>query len=449
MGELFGTDGIRGLANKELTGDMAYKIGRAGGYYLTRNYNQDQKPVMLIGKDTRISGDMLESALTAGLTSAGIDVVELGIIPTPGVAYLTQTMDVKGSIMISASHNPIQDNGIKFFNVDGYKLTDEMEDDIEHLIFDDYDQIPNPTHEEIGKAKVDYNLVERYIDHLVESVSGDFSDLKVVVDCANGAAYYVAPQVLKSLGVELNVINNEANGEKINVNSGSTDPDVVKDKVVETGADLGIAHDGDADRLVMVDEKGEIVDGDKIMAILALDLKRRDQLQGETLVTTPYSNLGLKEALSKEGIEIVFTKNGDRYVLQEMLNNNYNFGGEKSGHIIYLDYNHTGDGVLSAIQVLQVIKNTGKSLSELAGVMSEWPQILSNVEVKYKNKWEQNSKIKQVIKKAEKEFGDEGRVFVRASGTEPVIRIMLEGKDKKLLQYWDEKISEIISSELN
>ncbi|MFW5972031.1 MAG: phosphoglucosamine mutase [Bacillota bacterium] len=449
MGSLFGTDGVRGLANEEVTGELAYKLGRCGGYYLSREYKNEGKPVMLIGKDTRVSGDMLEAALVAGMTSAGIDVIKLGIIPTPGVSYLTSIMDVDGAVMISASHNPIADNGIKFFTSKGYKLTDEMEDDIEKLILDDYQTIPSPTSTDIGNVDCRKELVEKYIDYLVTTVDVDFAGVKVALDCANGAAYHVAPEVLRKLGADVLVINNHSAGDKINLNCGSTHPEIVRDLVLEENADLGIAHDGDADRVIMISEKGNIIDGDRIMAVCALDLLKREKLRGNTLVTTAYSNLGLHELLQENGGKISVTANGDRYVLKEMLDNNYNLGGEQSGHIIFLDYNKTGDGVLTAIQTLSVVKRTGKKISELAEVMKTWPQILSNVEVENKESWERNVKISHIIKKAEKELGDKGRVFVRASGTESLIRVMLEGKDEKLIKKLSEEIVEVIDKELN
>lgn len=450
MGELFGTDGVRGVANEELTGELASKLGKAGGYYLTQGCNiEKNKPTMIIGKDTRISGDMLEAALVAGITSAGINVIKLGIIPTPGVAYLSDILNVEGGVMISASHNPIADNGIKFFDNNGFKLTDEMEADIEKMIFDRYDDIPSPTHTGIGIVNEGYSLINKYIKHLLSTVEEDFSGLKIVVDCANGAAYQVAPRVLEKLGAELLVLNDEPDGGKINVESGSTYPEVIKNEVLENNADLGIAHDGDADRLIMVDAKGEIVDGDKIMAVLALDFLEQDKLKGKTLVTTAYSNLGLKEALENNGGRMVTAQNGDRYVLKKMLENDYNLGGEKSGHIICLDYAKTGDGVLTAIQVIQIIKKTGKTLHQLAEVISLWPQRLANVEVKYKGEWEKNKKIINYINKAENDLGNRGRLFVRASGTEPVIRIMLEGKDENKLGKWEKKLTKIIGEELN
>lgn len=449
MAKLFGTDGVRGVANRELTGELAYKLGRAAGYYLTRHYKGNDKATMLIGKDTRVSGDMLESALTAGMASAGIDVLRLGIIPTPGVAYLTAELAVEGAVMISASHNPIADNGIKFFDKNGYKLSDQMEEEIEALIKYHYDTIPSPTSLEIGNSNDNYELTDKYIDYLISTVDVDFTGLKIALDCANGAAYRVAPEVLQRLGAEIVVSNNHPAGDKINLDCGSTHPELIKELVVRENADLGIAHDGDADRIVMIDNNGEVVDGDKIMAVWAADLLQRGELKKKTLVTTAYSNLGLKEAVEGAGGKVVITDNGDRYVLKEMLENNYNLGGEKSGHIIYLDYNRTGDGVLTAVQIVEIVKRRSRTLNELSNLMEPWPQRLANVEVKYKEQWENNDSIRREISKAEQALSENGRVFVRASGTEPVVRIMLEGKNEGLLIELEEKLIEVIKSELN
>ncbi len=449
MAKLFGTDGVRGIANRELTGELAYKLGRTGAYYLTQNYTGKGRPLMLIGKDTRISGDMLESALIAGITSAGVDVIKLGIIPTPGVAYLCDQTEADGGIMISASHNPIADNGIKFFDRAGLKLSDKMEDEIEEIMFNNYNVIPLPTHENIGRAEDNKELINKYLAHLVATVNTDLSGLHVMLDCAYGAAYYSALEVLKKSGVRVEAFNNNPDGEKINVRCGSTYPEIIREKVLENKADLGIAHDGDADRLVLVDEKGNILDGDYIMAILALNMLKKGKLKKNTLVTTRYSNYGLKELLEENNARMVVTKNGDRYVLKEMLREGYNLGGEKSGHIICLDYNKTGDGILTAIRVLQVIKETGKPLSALASVLKPWPQILRNIRVKNKDELHSNETIKEKIKKAEKDFGSEGRVFVRVSGTEPVVRVMLEAKDENKLALWGNRLEEVVDKELN
>jgi phosphoglucosamine mutase len=448
MGKLFGTDGVRGVANKEITGELAYKIARAGSYYLNQNYLADKKPVFLIGKDTRISGDMLEAALSAGLNSVGVDVIKLGIIPTPGVSFLTKELNVQGGIMISASHNPIEDNGIKFFNSEGYKLSDEMENEIENILFNNYDSISMPTHKNIGRINDNLTLVEKYKNYLKSTVELDFTGMKIVIDCANGAAYKLSPQVFSELGAEVIKINDTSCGEKINVECGSTNPDLITQKVLENRADIGIAHDGDADRVIMVDEKGKLLDGDQIMAIAALDMLKRGKLKGKTLVTTSYSNMGLKEVLNKNDVDLFISNNGDRYILKAMLDNNFNFGGEKSGHIIFLDYNRTGDGILTALQLTQIVKRSNKALSSLK-VMNEWPQILKSVKVKYKKKWKENIRIDGAIKKAEDALAGKGRVFIRASGTEPVIRVMVEGRNDKLIDYWAKKLCDIINEELN
>ncbi len=447
--KLFGTDGVRGVANHELKGELAFKLGRIGGYYIIKNTKKD-KPKIIIGKDTRLSGDMLEAALMAGLTSVGIDVYRLGIIPTPGVCYLTREKNVDGGIMISASHNPTADNGIKFFDKKGIKLSDEDELNIEELFFNDHSsKLPYPIDKEIGLIDEKYDWIDEYINYIKDSASENLSSLKIVVDCANGAAYKASPAVLRSLGAEVVVINDHPNGEVINVNCGSTAPEILAEKVLEFNADLGIAHDGDADRVILIDENGDIVEGDNIMAVAAHDMISENNLKDNTIVTTKYSNLGLKESLAEVGGNLVITKNGDRYVLAEMLKNGYQLGGEKSGHIIFSDYNTTGDGILTAVKIAEIMVKENKKLSELKSVMSYWPQTLANIRVKEKDDWESKEIIQKNIKKAEAEIGDDGRVFVRASGTEPLIRVMLEGKDQSLLKKWETILSEVISEVLN
>lgn len=447
--KLFGTDGVRGVANHELKGELAFKLGRIGGYYLSRETEVD-RPVVIIGKDTRLSGDMLEAALMSGLTSVGIDVYRLGIIPTPGVCYLSRTKEVVGGVMISASHNPTADNGIKFFDKNGIKLSDEAELEIEELIFNNHsEELPYPVDKEIGLIEEKYNWIDDYINFVINSADQNLDGLKVVIDCANGAAYQASPAVFKALGAEVIVINDHPNGEEINVNCGSTAPELAAEKVVETGADLGIAHDGDADRVILIDEKAEVVEGDNIMAVVAREMIAKNKLNDKTVVTTKYSNLGLKESLAEINAELVITKNGDRYVLAEMLKNDYKLGGEKSGHIIFSEYNTTGDGILTAVKVASIIKQRNKPLSELKKVMSYWPQLLANVKVSQKEGWQENNKIKAEIEAAENEIGTEGRVFVRASGTEPLIRVMLEGKKEKLLKKWEQRLTEVIHEELN
>lgn len=447
--QLFGTDGVRGVANYELKGEMAFKLGRIGGYYLSKN-SKLEKPAVIIGKDTRLSGDMLEAALTAGLTSLGIDVYKLGIIPTPGVCFLSKKKNVVGGVMISASHNPTADNGIKFFDQNGIKLNDQAELEIEELIFSDHsEKLPYPIDQDIGLVKEKYDWLDEYINFVIDSADHNLAGLKVVIDCANGAAYEASPAVFEALGAEVVLINNHPRGEAINVNCGSTAPEIAARMVVETGADLGIAHDGDADRVILIDEQGELVEGDNIMAVAAREMMSKDELKDKTVVTTKYSNLGLKESLAEVGAELIITKNGDRYVLKEMLKNDYNLGGEKSGHIIFSEYNTTGDGILTAVKIASIMKKNEKPLSELKSIMSYWPQILTNIEVEEKKKWRDNKKIASEIKAAEKEIGREGRVFVRASGTEPLIRVMLEAKNKELLSKWEARLKQTIAEELN
>jgi len=447
--QLFGTDGVRGVANHELKGEQAFKLGRIGGYFITKK-SKNIRPKIVIGKDTRLSGDMLESALMAGLTSVGIDVYRLGIIPTPGVCYLTREKNVDGGIMISASHNPTADNGIKFFDRDGIKLSDSDELEIEKLFFNAKSaELPYPIDKDIGLVDEKYGWIDEYISFVKNTAERDLSSIKVVIDCANGAAYQASPKVFEALGADVKVINNHPNGEAINVNCGSTAPELLAEEVRKEKADLGIAHDGDADRVVLVDEKGEIVEGDNIMAVAAYDMIAEGKLKHKTVVTTKYSNLGLKESLEKIGGQVVITKNGDRYVLAEMLKKNYKLGGEKSGHIIFSDYNTTGDGILTAVKIAEIMLKNKKSLSSLKNVMDYWPQLLANVKVAEKEEWDKNNAVNKVIKEAELEIEPQGRVFVRASGTEPLIRVMLEGKNKKTLKKWERKISDVISKELN
>ncbi|SJZ34506.1 phosphoglucosamine mutase [Selenihalanaerobacter shriftii] len=446
MGRLFGTDGVRGVANQKLTPELVYKLGKAGTYRLTKDI---KRPTILIGKDTRISGDMLEAALIAGINSIGADVLKVGVVPTPVVSYLTKKSDVDGGIMISASHNPVADNGIKFFKNDGFKLSDQIEDEIEEIIFNKLDRLPQPTGLEVGRVKELLDPLVSYLEYAKEIINIDFSGMKVVVDTANGAASELAPKVLEELGADVVALNHEPDGTNINVNSGSTHPERLQKIVIEQQADLGIAHDGDADRTIATDENGNIIDGDLIMAICGRHLIEKGELPKETIVATKYSNLGLHESLTELGGKVVTTRNGDRYVLAEMLDQGYKLGGEKSGHIIFLDYNTTGDGIMTALQLIKVMVETEKSLSELAKVMRPFPQLLVNVKVKKKGEWETNQEIQTVIKEVEAQLGNDGRVFVRASGTEPVIRVMVEGKEKAQLEELANEIADVIREELN
>lgn len=433
MRKYFGTDGVRGIANSELTCDLAYKLGRAGGYVLAKG---KEKVTVIVGKDTRVSGDMLESALISGLMSIGCDVIQAGVAPTPAIAYLTRKYNADCGVVISASHNPVEFNGIKFFNSEGYKLDDELELEIESYI-DDISKIDYvPIGNKVGKILKKDDLVRDYIDYLKSIVNVDFNGLKVVLDCANGAAFEVAPIVFDELGAQVVVINNTPDGNNINDNCGSTHPESLQKTVIEHGADLGLAYDGDADRLIAVNEKGEIVDGDKIMMLSALHFKKKDKLNKNTLVVTVMSNIGLHICAKENGIDLVTTAVGDRYVLEEMKNSGYNLGGEQSGHMIFLDYNTTGDGVLSSLVLSQIVLEEKKSLSELASIMTQYPQVLVNAKIKNenKNKYMDFDEIASEIKRIEEILDGNGRVLIRPSGTEPLVRVMLEGKNRDEIQ---------------
>ena len=448
MGKIFGTDGVRGIANKELTPELALKLGKAGGLFFQKQSNRDGNFFVLIGKDTRISGSMLESALIAGFNSVGVNIVKLGIITTPAVSYLTDQTDAIGGVMISASHNPIEDNGIKFFNKDGFKLTDKQELDIENYIFGE-EEMKSPIGTDVGDIIKREKLVKQYQKHLENSVEYDFSEFKIVLDCANGSAYEIAPKIFKKLGAEVIAVNDSPNGHQINLNCGSTKPETLVAEVNKHNADIGIAFDGDADRLIMVDENGNIIDGDQIMAHLALNMLKEDRLNKKTIVTTRYSNLGLEELLNKNGAEIVKCKNGDRYVLQKLLENDFNLGGEKSGHIILLDYNKTGDGVLTSLKAVEYLKKYDMNLSYIDSLFEPWPQRLINIKVENKDQLTKSDRINEIISKIEKDFGDKGRIFVRASGTEPVVRVMLEAKKEDMITKWERRVEEVIKDELN
>ena len=448
MGKIFGTDGVRGIANQELTPELALKLGKAGGKFLKENSKRDGNFFVLIGKDTRISGSMLESALIAGFNSVGINIVKLGIITTPAVSFLTDTSDAIGGVMISASHNPIEDNGIKFFNNNGYKLTDEEELQIEDYIFNK-EEITSPIGTEVGDIIKRDKLFKRYTDYLEKSITTDFSGYKIVLDCANGAAYEIAPHIFNKLGAEVIAINDKPDGRQINLDCGSTKPATIVKETEKYKADLGIAYDGDADRLIMVDDCGNIIDGDQIMAILALNMKKEGNLNKNTLVTTRYSNLGLKELLKENDIKVENCKNGDRYVLQKLLENNYNLGGEKSGHIIMLDHNKTGDGVLTSLKVVEYLKKYNLNLKYIEEIYQPWPQELINIRVDHKEKLKENKRINELIKEIEDDYGENGRIFVRASGTEPVVRVMMEAKEEDMITEREEMIEKVIKEELN
>ena len=448
MRKYFGTDGVRGIANTELNCELAYKLGRAGGYVLTKGKD---KVKVVVGKDTRVSGDMLESALIAGLMSVGCDIITVGVIPTPGVAYLTKHYNADCGVVISASHNPVEYNGIKFFNEHGYKLDDSIELEIESYI-DDIEKVEiHPTGEKVGKKIHEHDAVRDYVDYLKTIVNTDFKGLKVVLDCANGAAYKVAPMVFKELGADVIAINNTPNGNNINDKCGSTHPEGLQDAVLRNKADLGLAYDGDADRLIAVNEKGQIVDGDHIMILSAIYLKKHNKLAKDTLVVTVMSNIGLVIAAKENNINLATTAVGDRYVLEEMKKSGYNLGGEQSGHMIFLDYNTTGDGTLSSLVLAQIVKEEGKTLSELASVMNQYPQVLVNARIKNenKNRYMEIPEIKSEIERIEKLMDGCGRVLIRPSGTEPLVRVMLEGKDEGQLKELATNLANLIQEKLS
>ncbi|WP_297596320.1 phosphoglucosamine mutase [uncultured Cetobacterium sp.] len=451
MRKYFGTDGIRGEANRELTVELALKLGYALGYTLKQKYPEKKRIRVIMGSDTRRSGYMLRSALTAGLNSMGINIDFVGVIPTPGVAYLTQKSTAKAGIMISASHNPAKDNGIKIFWEDGHKLPDEVELELEKLM-DNVEKITeNPiAGDDVGRftyAEDEYYL---YRDHVISTVKGDFSGMKIILDAANGSAYRVAKEVFLALGAEIVIINDAPNGKNINVRCGSTHPEILSKVVMGYEADLGLAYDGDADRLIAVDKNGNIVDGDKIIAVLALEMKERDELTNNQVVTTVMSNMGFEKYLSDKGIELIRANVGDRYVLEKMKELGINIGGEQSGHIILSDFGTTGDGVLTSIKLVEAIRDSGKSLDELVGDIKDWPQLLINVRVSNdkKNIWNKNENVVNFIKEKEEEMKGLGRVLVRTSGTEPIVRVMVEGKEMDLVEKIAKEIAVVVEKEL-
>ena len=434
MSRLFGTDGVRGMANEELTPLLAMQLGQAGAYVLTKQVAH--KPTIMVGCDTRISGDMLANALMAGACSVGANCVYVGVIPTPAVAYLTKKYKVDAGVVISASHNPVEFNGIKFFDGAGYKLSDALEDDIEAMIRNNMQGVKFPIGPGVGKIKYRTDAKEEYVNHAIQSVSVDLSGLKIVVDCAEGAAYYTSVEALKELGGNVVAIHNNPDGTNINANCGSTHMEELRARVVYEKADIGLAFDGDADRLLAVDENCEIVDGDQIMAIVGNYLKQQGKLKNDIIVATVMSNLGFYLMAEREKLHIEKTKVGDRYVLERMKEIGASLGGEQSGHVIFLDENTTGDGLLSALHLLQVMVGTGKSLSELAGIMEVLPQALVNAKVANhkKEKYMEYPEIAEAIRRLEERFAGEGRVLIRPSGTEPLVRVMIEGKDQEVIQ---------------
>ena len=449
MGRLFGTDGARGIANTEISCELAMKIGRATAMVLSEE-NKNKKLKVLVGTDTRKSADMLSSAISAGLCSVGCDVLLLGVVPTPAVAFLVKEYSYDAGVMISASHNPCEYNGIKIFRSNGYKLPDAMEDKIEAIILDEILPPPLKVGAEVGSITSGKNAIKDYIHHIERTAIGHFYGMRIAIDCANGSASVTANELFRRLGAECTVINCKPDGENINRNCGSTHIDVLQKYVAENGFDLGFAFDGDADRLLCVDHEGNLVDGDKIIAICAKHMKDEGRLNANTAVVTVMSNMGLFEYLRKNNINCEKTKVGDRYVLEKMLECGYHIGGEQSGHVIFLDYATTGDGQVTAVQLLNVIRATGKTLKELADEIEIFPQVLKNVRVSALGKLRlfEDKDIQLAIEEAEKELGDTGRVLVRASGTEPLVRVMLEGRDNEQINRLATQIAEIVRERL-
>ncbi len=451
MARLFGTDGVRGIANSDLSVSLATKLGMAAAYVLTEHNNADEKPNVLIGKDTRISGDMLESALSAGLCAMGANVISVGVVPTPAVAYLTQKYNCSAGVMISASHNPYEYNGIKIFKSDGYKLDDSIEDEIEEIIKSDSYVSVLKEAEKIGTCSVNDNAVSDYIEHIVSCAPVRLDGMKIALDCANGSASVCAEQIFTQLGAEVCVNFSEPNGVNINDGCGSTHLERLSEIVKCGNFDAGIAFDGDADRMLAVDENGEVIDGDRIIAICAEHMKNSGKLKKNTAVVTVMSNMGFYKFCSEKKINCEKTAVGDRYVLEKMLKCGYNIGGEQSGHIIFLDYATTGDGELSAVMLLSALKESNKKLSEAAEVMSVYPQVLINVRVtpEGKQKYINNEYIISAVQKAELELMGDGRVLVRVSGTEPLVRVMLEGKDINKITELGNMIADVVRERLN
>ena len=431
MTRMFGTDGVRGIANADLTCELAFRIGQAGAKLLT---NEAHRPRILIARDSRISGDMLRFAITAGIASVGADAVDIGILPTPGAAYLVRAYEADAAVVISASHNSFEYNGIKWFNGEGFKLSDEIEDQIEAMVGGD--ALKNlPTGDEIGSSIRAHNALNEYVEYLASKSRVDCSGLKVVLDCANGAASIAAPKVFQQLGAEVYAYSYTPDGVNINAGCGSTHPGRLRKMVVEQGADVGFAFDGDADRLISVDEFGVLIDGDIMLSICGVDMKMRNELKKNTIVGTVMTNLGMMRSMQSQGIDVVCTDVGDRYVLERMRSDGFNLGGEQSGHLIFFDHSTTGDGILSAIQILNIMAARKEQLSTLAKVCEIYPQILINVEISPQNKssWREDEVVQKKIAEVETRMAERGRVLVRASGTEPLLRVMLEGQDEQLI----------------
>lgn len=441
MAKLFGTDGVRGVANKELTPELAFNLGRAGAYVLADKQNKQN--AIVIGRDTRISGDMLEAALIAGICSVGVDVYKVGVIPTPAIAFLTRELGALAGVVISASHNPVEDNGIKFFGPSGYKLPDQTEEQIEKMVLDGA-TYPVPVAGDLGRVYTIEDAVDKYVQFACNTIEADLTGLKIVVDCANGAAYQVAPQIYSRLGAEVIPIFNTPDGVNINDHCGSTHPEALMKSVVEHRAHIGLAHDGDADRVLAVDANGNLVDGDQIMVICAKHLKEKGLLKNDTLVVTVMSNLGLHTALKESGIKVLETQVGDRYVMEKMLASGAILGGEQSGHIIFLDHNSTGDGIVTGLQLLAVMQETKQPLAQLAAQMERYPQLLRNVRVTDKQAVMSSPQLAAAIAEGEQQLAGTGRILVRPSGTEPIMRVMAEAKDQQQLVAVVEKIVAVV-----
>jgi len=445
MGKYFGTDGVRGVANSELTPELAFKIGRFGGYVLTKD---KERPKVIIGRDTRISGHMLEGALVAGLLSIGAEVMRLGVISTPGVAFLTKALGAEAGVMISASHNPVEDNGIKYFGPDGFKLSDEQELEIERLMDEVEDTLPRPVGKNLGQVNDYFEGGQKYLQFLKQTVDEDFTGIHVALDCAHGATSSLATHLFADLDADVSTMGTSPNGLNINDGVGSTHPEALAAFLKEKNADIGLAFDGDGDRLIAVDENGDIVDGDQIMYICAKFLNSEGRLKKNTVVSTVMSNLGFYKGLEEHAINSIPTAVGDRYVVEEMKRNDYNLGGEQSGHIIFLDYNTTGDGLLTGLQLVNIMKLTGKKLSELANEMTKYPQLLINVKVTDKHRVTENEKVSEIISAVEEEMNGNGRILVRPSGTEPLVRVMAEAPTEEQCRDYVNRIVAVVKEEM-
>lgn len=448
MGRLFGTDGVRGIANSELTANLAFKLGKAGAYVLSK---EDERPVVLIGKDTRISGDMLEDSLSSGVLSMGGNVIKVGVLPTPAIAFLVRYLHADAGVVISASHNSFEHNGIKFFNSDGFKLDDDLEEEIEDIITRDLDVSSHITGDRLGRVVEQKNdAMALYVDFLKQTISADLRGMEIAVDCANGAASQVAEKVFTDLGAKLHIIHNRPDGVNINRSCGSTHPEDLQEAVRKTGASVGLAFDGDADRLIAVDEKGNVVDGDRTMYICTKMLQETGALPFDLVTTTVMSNIGFHKAVEALGLKTDVTQVGDRYVLERMLKTGCVIGGEQSGHIIFRNHTTTGDGILSALQLLQAMKLAGRPLSELAEEVTLYPQVLKNAKVRNENKkrLEKDKEIAEAIRAVEERLHGEGRVLIRPSGTEPLVRVMIEGKNQDEITLLAENLARLIARNL-